>query len=136
MSTDNGKISGVLAAFSYSCLSGTKRDPTITRQVLEERGASDDAGSWSNKLFPANACGKVTTFTRLRKHLGQMRAYHYNRTYLYEDAIWRILPEKAVPGYKQFMEVDGAAQAKELLEAFIEDLPNLVDMARLGRGEA
>lgn len=138
MSSNNGtpKLEGVLCSFSYGCISGTKRDPTITREVLDNKNAGEDAGSWSNRLFPAKVCGKKNAFTDLRGHLAQMRSWHYSNTYLYEDLLWRILPEKRIEAYKQVVEIDGKARASELLEAFIEGLPTLIDMARLGRGEA
>lgn len=136
MSSNNGTLNGVLAAFSFGCISGTKRDPTITKEVLDEKNAGDDAGSWSNRLFPKKVCGDKNSFTRLRTHLGQMRSYHYSRTFVFEDSLWRILPEKAIQSYKTVVEIDGKQQAQELLNEFIEDLPALIDMARLGRGEA
>jgi hypothetical protein len=136
MSANNGKIQGVICAFSFGCLSGSKRDPTITAEVIESKHAESDAGSWSNKLFPAKTCNKTNSFTKLRKHLGGMRAYVYNNTYVWEDSLWRILPERRIELFKQVVEIDGKQTAKELLEEFITDLPNLMDLARLGRGNA
>lgn len=125
-----------MVAFGYGLISGSKRDPTITREVLEDHNSSDDAGAWSNRLFPASTCGKVNAYTTLRKHLGQMRSWHYSNTYVLEDAVWRILPSKRVEIYKKVVEEDGKARAHELLDILITELPNLIDMARLGRGEA
>lgn len=138
MSNSNGSttIQGVLAAFSFGCVSGSKRDPVITHEVCQEKGANEDAGSWSNKLFPPLTCGKKNTFTELRKHLGMIRGYHYNSTFQFEDQLWRILPEKRIETYKRVVEQEGKQQAKELLDKFVEDLPALIDLARLGRGEA
>lgn len=137
MSINNGTaIEGVLAAFSFGCISGSKRDAVITHEVCEQKGAMDDAGSWSNKLFPPLTCGKKNAFTELRKHLGMIRAYHYDSTYQFEDQLWRILPEKRVETYKRVVEVEGKQRAGELLDKFIEDLPALIDLARLGRGTA
>lgn len=138
MSNSNGQIHGVLAAFSWGCLSGSKRDPTITAEVLHEKNAGDDAGSWSNKLFPPKVCGKKNAFTDLRGHLGRMRAWHYANTFVFEDSLWRILPEKRIQTYKTVVEIDGKARAKELLDDFVEALPLLKEMAKLpeGRGAA
>lgn len=136
MAMNNGKIDGVLVAFSYGVISGSKRDPTITAEVLEDHNSSQDAGAWSNRLFPASTCGKVNAYTALRKHLSQMRGFHYSNSYVMEDAIWRILPNKRVAAYKQIVEQDGKARALELLDTLINDLPNLIDLARLGRGQA
>lgn len=127
---------GVLVAFSYGMVAGSKKDAIITKEITESKHAGDDAGTWSNKLFPASTCGKVTTFSKLRRHLGQCRQFHYSRTFMFEDVLWRILPERQIESYKHFMEVDGKKLANEMLEAFIVDLPNLIDLARLGRGTA
>lgn len=134
--SDTKQISGVLVAFSFGCMSGSKKDAEITKEVCDDKGAGTDAGSWSNKLFPAKTCGKKNTFTALRTHLGAMRSWHYNNSFIFEDSVWRILPEKRIEAYKQVVEIDGKARAKELLTAFEDDLPNLIDLARLGRGEA
>jgi hypothetical protein len=136
MSVNNGHIDGVMAALSYSTIAGTKRDVVTTAEVLEQKHASEDSGKWSNTLFPPSICGKKNCFTELRKHLSQMRSIHYSNTYQYEDQIWRILPQKRVEFYKEFVEKDGKAKALELLEAFIAGLPELKDMARLARAEA
>jgi len=130
------QISGVLVGFSFGCVAASKRDPAITSEVIKDKGASEDAGSWSNKLFPASTCQSKNTFTELRRHLGAMRAWHYANTYIWEDEIWRLLPEKRIEAYRQVVETDGKARATELLEAFIQDLPNLIDLARLARGTA
>lgn len=129
-------IPGVLVGFGYSFLSGSKRDPVITHEVNQEKNASDDAGSWSNKLFPPSSCGKKNSFTEARAHLGAMRKWHYANTFIFEDSLWRILPEKRIEAYKQVIEADGKARARELVEAFCNDLPNLIDMARIGRGDS
>lgn len=134
--SDKANIQGVLAAFSYGTISGSKRDPMITAEVIEQKHAESDAGSWSNKIFPAKTCGKVNAFTKLNKHLGAMRSFANNSTYVFEDKLWRILPEKRILTYKQVVEVDGKETFKELLETFIQELPTLVDLARIGRAEA
>jgi len=125
-----------MVAFSYGCIAGSKRDGVITKEITESKKAGDDAGTWSNKLFPASTCQKRNTFTELRRHLGQMRQFHYENTYIFEDEMWRILPEKRSDAYREIVEVGGKARALELLENFIADLPNLIDLARLARGDA
>lgn len=130
------QIPGVLVGFSYSFLSGSKRDPVISHEVNQDKNASDDAGSWSNKLFPSSSCGKTNAFTTCRAHLAAMRKWHYNNTYIFEDSLWRILPEKRIEAYKSVVETDGKARALELLESFLGELPNLIDLARIGRGDA
>lgn len=130
------QIPGVLVAFSYSFLSGSKRDDQITHEVAESKSASDDAGSWSNKLFPKSACNRKNSFTEVRAHLGAMRKWHYSNTYIFEDSIWRILPEKRAEAYRRVVEQDGKARANELVDAFCNDLPNLIDAARIARGDA
>lgn len=136
--SDKSKIEGVLACFSYGCLSGSKRDPTITHEVCEAKGAGDDAGSWSNKLFPPKVCGKKNAFTELRSHLSRIRSWHYASTFIFEDSLWRILPDKRIQAYKTVVEIDGKERAKELLEEFIQALPLLKELAQLpeGRGNA
>lgn len=134
-------IPGVLAAFSYGCVSGSKRDPLITKEVLDDKNAGDGAGAWFNKLFPPKACGRVNSFTRLKSHLSHMRGYFYSTTFVYEDQIWRILPEKRIPAFKQTVEQDGQETAKQLLEEFIAELPDLKAKAAMpkeqgGRGDA
>lgn len=134
--SEEQRIDGVLACYSFGCISGSKRDAVITKEVTDAKHAGSDAGTWSNKLFPPKACGKRTTFTELRKHLGQMRQWTYSNTYTFEESHWRILPRKRIESFKQHVEIDGKQRAHELLEAFIADLPNLIDLARIGRGEA
>lgn len=134
--SDTTIIPGVLASFSFGCISGSKRDKDLTKEILDEKNAGADAGAWSNRLFPPKACGKRNSFTELKRHLGSMRRYHYESTYVYEDEIWRILPDKKIEGYKQFIEVEGREVAEQMLQAFINDLPNLIDKARVGRGDA
>lgn len=136
MNNVNGGIEGVLCGFSYGCIAGSKRDPVITKEVTDDKHAGDDAGSWSNKLWPASACGKVNSFTTLRRHLGQIRQWHYANSFHFEDELWRILPKKRIEPYKVIVERDGKERAEELLELFILDLPNLIDLARTARGEA
>lgn len=133
-------IDGVLAAMRKGAgLTGSKIDKILTREVEDEKGAGEGAGTWSNKLFPPKACGKRNTFTVLRAHLSAMYTWHMENTYAFEDEIWRILPSKRVAAYKQVVEVDGKARALELLEEFLADYPNLKDLARQpaphGRGE-
>lgn len=127
-------INGVLVAYSYGCIAGSKRDGIITKEITEAKNAGEDAGMWSNKLFPASTCQKRNTFTELRRHLGQMRQFHYENTYVFEDEMWRILPEKRQEAYRQVVEIAGKERADEMLENFINDLPNLIDLARLARG--
>lgn len=132
----NTEQSSVMVAFSYGMIAGSKRDAIITKEVTDSKQAGADAGTWSNKIFPSSTCQRRNTFTELRRHLGQMRQFHYENTYIYEEEMWRILPEKRIDPYKQIVEVDGKARALELLENFINDLPNLIDLARLARGTA
>jgi hypothetical protein len=131
-------ISGVLVAFGYGCISGSKTDDEVTAEVTTDHDAGAGSGQWSNKLFPPKACGKRNSFTNLRKHLGQMRSFTYQNSFVFEDSIWRILPEKRVEAYKQIVELDGKAEALDLLEVFINDLPGLKDLAKqpapIGRG--
>lgn len=136
MSDTTKLISGVLVNYSYGMVAGSKKNPVITQEVLDDKSAGDDAGSWSDRLFPKKACGKKNSFTQLRQHLGAMRAFHYANSYVFEDSLWRILPEKRIEAYKQVVEIDGKSTAKELLESFVNDLPNLIDLARIGRGDA
>lgn len=134
--SDTKQINGVLVAFSYGCIAGSKRDLVTTKEVTERKGAQSDAGMWSNKLFPPSTCLKRNAFTELRRHLSSMRSFHYANTYVFEDAIWRILPEKRTEAYKKIVEEEGAAEAKVRLDTFINELPTLIDLARLARGQA
>lgn len=136
MNDPNKLIQGVLVSFSYGNVAGSKKNVAITQEVCDDKHADSDAGTWSDKLFPAKSCGKKNSFTSLRKHLGAMRAWHYQNSYVFEDSLWRILPEKRIEAYKQVIETDGKTTALKLLEAFVNDLPNLIDLARLGRAEA
>lgn len=129
-------IEGVLVSFSYGRIAGSKKDALITKEVLDDKHADSDAGTWSNKLFPPKTCGRKNTFTALCRHLGQMRKFVYDNTYQFEESHWRILPDKRVEAFQRHVEIEGKARAKELMEAFIADLPNLIDLARLGRGQA
>jgi hypothetical protein len=133
-------IDGVLVTMSKSCgLSGSKVDKEMTKEVEDDKEAGEGAGTWSNKLFPPKACGKRNSFTNLRQHMSQMYRWHMQNSFLFEDELWRILPSKRVEAYRQVVEVDGKAKAKELLETFLLDYPNLKDLARRpkpeGRGE-
>ena len=124
-------IDGVLAAMSKGCgLSGSVLDKEMTREVENDKDAGEGAGTWHNKLFPPKACGKVNSFTRLKKHMNQMYGWHMSNTFLFEDELWRILPTKRIETYKQIVEVDGRKRALELLDEFLEDYPNLKDLAR------
>lgn len=134
--SDTPKINGVLAAYSYGIISGRKTNPQISKEVCAEKGANDDAGIWSDRLFPPKACGKQNSYTSLRKHLGQVRQFHYQNTYIFDDVLWRILPEKRIEPYKKYVEGDAKDRAYELLNEFIADLPNLIDKARAARGDA
>jgi hypothetical protein len=130
------KINGVLVAFSYGCIAGSKKDAEITAEVLQQKGAEENAGTWSNRLFPAKTCGKKNAFTEWRTHLSRMRHWHYTSTYMFEDSVWRILPQKRVESYRQVVQVDGKSMADELMEAFIIALPDLKEKAKLARGTA
>lgn len=129
-------VNGIMACFSYGLIAASKKDPVITHEVTQSKNAGEDAGSWSNRLWPASTCGKVNAFTRLRKHLGQMRAFHYANTYIWEDELWRLLPNSRIEAYKQIVEVDGKKLASDLLEEFLTELPAMIDLARLGRGDS
>lgn len=133
-------IDGVLVAMTKGCgLSGSKIDKEMTREVEKDKDAGEGAGTWSNKLFPPKACGARNSFTNLRRHMGQMYTWHMENTYVFEDELWRILPNKRIAAYKQVVEIDGKAKTLELLETFLQDYPNLKDLARTprpnGRGE-
>lgn len=132
----SANIQGVLVSYGFGIIAASKRDDTITTEVLTDKNAGEDAGVWSNKLFPKKICGSKNVFTDLRRHLGQMRSWHHDNTFAFEEKVWRILPEKRIEAYKQQIEVDGKERANELLEKFIEGLPALIDLARIGRGEA
>lgn len=134
------QIDGVLVAMRKGCgLSGSVIDKQMTREIEDDKNAGDGAGTWSNKLFPPKACGKKNTFTVLRKHLGQMYAWHMSKTYVFEDEVWRILPNKMVDTYRKIVETDGRSTALQLLDEFLNDYENLKDLARQpkpnGRGE-
>jgi hypothetical protein len=68
-----------------------------------------------------------------------MYRWHMENTYTFEDEVWRILPTKRVEAYRQVVETSGHERAKELLEEFLADYPNLKDLARRpkpeGRGD-
>jgi len=133
------QLNGVLVAYSYSIISGSKLDPVMTEQIEADNEAGKGAGRWSNVLFPPKACGRVNSFTNLRKHLGRMRKFTHENSYIFEDGLWRILPEKRIELYKDVVETEGRPKAKELLEVFLDDLPALKERAARprpeGRGE-
>lgn len=136
----NMEINGVLVSMRKGAgLAGSKVDKVMTVEIENDKDAGEGAGTWSNKLFPPKACGKRNSFTELRKHLNQMYGWHMTNTFVFEDEVWRILPNKRVETYKQIVEIDGKARALELLEAFLADYENLKDLARCpkpnGRGE-
>lgn len=133
--SDKPQINGVLVAFSYAIISGSKLDPVMTDQIEAENEAGKGSGRWSNVLFPPKACGKTNSFTILRKHLGRMRKFTYENTYHFEDTLWRILPEKRTELYRDVVENEGRPKAIELLNAFIEDLPALKEKAAKPRPE-
>jgi hypothetical protein len=133
-------IDGVLVCMSKSAgLSGSKVDKEMTKEIEDDKEAGDGAGTWSNKLFPPKACGRKNSFIALRTHLSQMYRWHMENTYTFEDEVWRILPTKRVEAYRQVVETSGHERAKELLEEFLADYPNLKDLARRpkpeGRGD-
>lgn len=133
-------IPGVLVYFSATLgWSGSKKNKEKTKEICDHDNASEDAGSWSDRLFPSKACGKKNAYTELRKHLGQMRNFTYDNTFVFEDSLWRILPEKRTEAYRQLVEVDGRQRALELLEQLIIKLPELMQAAALpkpkGRGD-
>lgn len=134
--SENKTINGVIVAFRYGVIAGSKRDADLTRQVLDDKNAEDGAGAWSNKLFPPRSCSRRNTYTELRRHLSHLRTYVSDNTFRWEESEWRILPTRRIEAFKQYVEVEGKARANELLEAFITDLPNLIDLARIGRGQA
>ena len=75
--------------------SGRKFDKKITREVLDQHGAQDEAGRWNKALIAKSALKAVS------QSANAARSHHYQHTLSWEDWGARILPAAA---YFDYME--------------------------------
>ena len=76
----------VLCKISISQFNPRRSDSKITKEVLEQRNASKEAGGWFKNLIDPKAIDPITA-----KGM-QARAKHYELTLPWADEGYRILP--------------------------------------------
>ena len=103
--------------------SGRKFDRRITRQVLDQHQADEDAGRWNKHLIAKRA------FDALNCAKSEARKHHYAHTLAWEDAGARILPAAA---YYEYMEEQRAfAEGFDTaVSAFVDGYPEYVAAAK------
>ena len=73
--------------------SGRKFDKKVTRAVLDQHGAQDDAGRWNKALVAKAALKEVS------RVVNEARTHHYKHSFSWEDWGARILPAAAYFDY-------------------------------------
>ena len=103
--------------------SGRKFDRRITRQVLDQHQADDDAGRWNKHLIEKRA------FDALNSAMNDARKHHYKHTLAWEDSGARILPAVA---YYEYMEEQRAFAERfdTAVSAFVDGYPEYIAAAK------
>ena len=115
----------MLVNLSISSWTARKYDKKISKEVSDAHGASAEAGRYNKHLMPADA----ESYKALVKHIGDVRAWHYENTLPWSDEGWRVL---TVANYTKYTDYMRQAQHKfdSLLNAFVADYPALKAEAR------
>jgi len=113
----------VLTSVHLTLLSSSRIDKTITQRVLNNAGASGNAGHWKTALFPNGALDPVSKFD------GTIGAYNRKMTLPWSDKGTRILPQAKFMEYTDQMSELSERRA-QLVDEFMDKYDDFVDEVR------
>lgn len=110
----------VLVSLKISAWTARKYDKKVSQEVADAHGATVEAGRYNKHLMPADA----ESYKALVKHIGDMRAMHYEQTLPWSDDGKRLLPITNYDNYTKLVR-EGTHKFHRLLDAFVVDYPEL-----------
>jgi len=113
----------MLVSLSYSKFSPKKTDKQVTRQVIKEHEAAENAGKFVKQILPEEALEAI------KKLEGEIRKYYYAKTFAWTDEGARILPSDL---YMEFTDKMRGFTRKfdPLVDAFIDKLDDYIEAQR------
>lgn len=115
----------MLVCLSISIWTARKFDKRITREILDQTGASGDAGRFNKLLLP----GDAAPHRALVKTCNAARGDHYANTLAWSDEGWRLLPSANYMQYSSMMREHSGAFDTALAE-FLAAYPDMRETAR------
>lgn len=122
--------SSVLVDLNLSVWTGRKMDKKTSDEVVAAKSArSKNAATVSKHLLAGN-----DTLTRIQKHAGMIRTWHYEQTLPWSDGGSRLLPMKSFFDYKAKLG-EFEQEFNDMIDEFVTEYPVLVSAAAFQLGD-
>ena len=121
------EINALLVKLNIRVFSNTRKDPTLTNEVLTKHKLDATAGRWQKVKLPADSLKPIRQFATL------IRTYHYSTTLLWDEGC-RLITHAARDKYQAEME-KSRATFFEHVDAFMDQYPRWIEQSKIMHGK-